>query len=329
MTAQLLPWHVTTYQKLWQSYQADRLSHAVLLTAPMGSGKRRFAAQLGQALLCTKPTDEGQPCGDCHACRLVVAGNHPDLLWLNPPPEKRIINIDQVRQLVVAMTKTAQLSRYKVVIIDPAEAMNIAAANALLKTLEEPTPNTLLVLLSAQPAMLLPTIRSRCQVLSLPPASRDEAERWLQTGQVMASGAAQQQALALTEYRPLLAEQLLGDNGLAERQSITQNLINALENQSDPVQVASELQIDLGQTIEMMQVLVRDILYIKCSGDVQGLLDRADEQKIMALSQRLNVPQLLQYESKLLDYARSLKRNVQLNAGLVAEDICITATQQG
>lgn len=171
------PWQESDRQRLLQL--RSHLPHAVLLSGPKGVGKQALARDWGQALLCENPSAEGAACGQCQACHWFDAGTHPD--WLTLTLEEKEtregevrmateITVDQARQAI----EFAQLSSYRggrrIILIDPADDLNRAAANALLKVLEEPPLNTVFILLSHQVRRLLPTLRSRChrQEIGLP-----------------------------------------------------------------------------------------------------------------------------------------------------------------
>jgi len=144
--------------------------HALLLAGSEGAGIDRMAASLAAGLLCDKPAADGSACGNCSACRLLAAGNHPDLLWLSPADADETvgrkassqIRVEAVRQLIGTLALSPHHGAMRVSVIQPAEAMNAATANALLKVLEEPPPGNVLLLISHRPLRLLPTIRSRC-----------------------------------------------------------------------------------------------------------------------------------------------------------------------
>lgn len=153
---------------LKRSISANRVAHAYLFEGPDGSGRRATALALIQTLFC-KETLNGDGCGICPSCRKVVAGNHPDLQLLMPLPDKRDISIEQIRELQQILSLRPYEANRKACLIEPADRMNEKSANALLKTLEEPPGNAIIVLLTTQADLLLSTIRSRCQHLRFSP----------------------------------------------------------------------------------------------------------------------------------------------------------------
>jgi len=182
--AQDLPsWQTQAWQTL--SARADRgsLPHALLLGGAEGLGKRAFVEAFVRARLCERPR-EGFACGNCRTCALLQAGTHPDRILvtfeLNSEgrPRKEIV-VEQVRALSARLAMATQLGGWQIAVIDPADAMNPAASNALLKTLEEPTASSLILLIADQPWRLPATIRSRCQRVDFASPAREEAEHWL------------------------------------------------------------------------------------------------------------------------------------------------------
>jgi len=159
-----------------------RLAHAYLFLGPAGVGKASVARALAAALNCAQPTEDGDACGTCASCRRLAAGTHPDFLVVSPPESKAQISIDQIRDLR-RLTEYPPLGEgWRVALIKPAEALSVQkdeAANALLKTLEEPPERHLLVLTALGEADLLPTIVSRCHKLALTPLPRDLIEQAL------------------------------------------------------------------------------------------------------------------------------------------------------
>ena len=141
------------------------LSHAYLVTGGGGDSRAAFAGRLAAAYLCE---GDAPPCGRCRACRKVGKGSHPDLSRTAPPPDKAEITVEQIRALRADAYVRPNEGRRKVYVIDPADAMNPAAQNALLKVLEEGPAYAAFLLVSDRPGKLLDTVRSRCELLSLP-----------------------------------------------------------------------------------------------------------------------------------------------------------------
>jgi DNA polymerase-3 subunit delta' len=182
----LLPWQRDAAREALA--RRSSWPHALLLYGPRGIGKRALALNFAQALLCETPQADALACGECPGCRYAMAGQHPDLMRLEllaiDPDTGTLqavetIAIDRVRALTDFVQLTSHRQRAKVAVIAPAERMNVAAANALLKTLEEPPPGTYLILVSAEPGRLPPTILSRCRKLAAPLPAPAEARAWL------------------------------------------------------------------------------------------------------------------------------------------------------
>src|SRR5690554_6066875 len=215
LAEQLLPWCEPQWQRLLQQREADRLPHALLLSGPAGTGKAIFAEVLASLLLCHQPVGNA-PCGHCHSCELHAAGHHPDLVRVSPEAEGKPIKVDQVRVLIDHLHSTAQQGGYRVVIMEPAESLNTSSANALLKILEEPGENTVLILISHQPGQLMPTIRSRCQRIDFTIPSAEQATAWLADTLGLDSDRAHQ-LLRLSHGAPLKARRLYESDMLEQR----------------------------------------------------------------------------------------------------------------
>lgn len=171
------PWLDAPAARFDQAVRRDRVPHAVLVHEDAGAGGDLLAAWLAQRVLCR---DAGErPCGHCIDCRNTAAAQHPDLTITTLTEDSKQIRVDDIRALSAELTLTSHRGGYKVGIVRPADAMNTLAANALLKTLEEPPARTLLILVAAQPYRLPATIRSRCMTLRLPAPSRAATLSWL------------------------------------------------------------------------------------------------------------------------------------------------------
>jgi DNA polymerase III subunit delta' len=164
--------------RLRGAYAARRLPHALLIHEAPGAGGEWLAGWAARMVLCANPAEA--PCGRCASCERAARGQHPDLISVRPLEESTQIRIEQVRELGAELALTAHQGGYKVGILSPADSMNRFAANALLKTLEEPPQGTLLLLIASQPSRLPATILSRCQRLRVRAPERAEAVAWLE-----------------------------------------------------------------------------------------------------------------------------------------------------
>jgi len=195
----MYPWQTDAWAQLQQ--MRERMPHAILFHGPAGTGKAGFIETFAQALLCERVRPDGHACGECASCGWFVQHNHPDYRRVRPEvfeddlpsdeegdgerkskstkaPSKEI-KIEQIRALSDFMNISTHRQGLRVVVLYPAEALNMPASNALLKTLEEPPPGTVFLLSSNSLDRLLPTILSRCRKFALPMPSHDQALAWL------------------------------------------------------------------------------------------------------------------------------------------------------
>ena len=219
-----MPWHDEHWQRLQARRARGAMPHALLLTGPAGLGKRDFMLRLVRGLLCSQPND-GDACGVCRSCQLLAAGTHPDYVSLSfglrkDGVQRSEIVVDQVRELSARLSMSSQFGGWQIVSIDPADAMNTAASNALLKTLEEPSAQTMLLLVADAPWRLPQTIRSRCQRIEFQLPSRDMSLAWLQEQGVKDAAA----ALDAANGNPGLAQQWSTEGALARRQEVRKDL---------------------------------------------------------------------------------------------------------
>ena len=198
------PWQQSFFKRL------SNLPQALLLTGQEGIGKRDLAFALAYRDSCV--ADLESACGQCRSCELNVAGTHPDFFTLMPEAPGKQIKINDVRALRLFTEKTPQYGRHKLVVLGPVESLNVYAANALLKTLEEPSDNTRLVLFSHAVSQVMATIRSRCQVVSLSSPSTTDCSQWLKS---YYPDTDLSQLLSLLPQAPLMAKSLLDDDSFS------------------------------------------------------------------------------------------------------------------
>lgn len=164
--------------RLWHAADTGRLHHCYLFEGPDGVGKATTALRLALYVNCLA---DARPCGACGSCRTILAGTHPDVIrvGLDPTKSTRIVSAEQAREVIGALQLQRHSARRRVVVIDPADALTEEAGNALLKTLEEPPTGTQFVLVTARPAALLQTVRSRSQRVRFGPVPTPDLEAWL------------------------------------------------------------------------------------------------------------------------------------------------------
>lgn len=173
-----LPWQQPHWRRLTEATQAQRLPHALLLAGPAGVGKRVFADALVGYMLCEQRSDAGA-CGHCRGCLQLAAGSHPNRMRLAPEEGKRDIGVDAVREVLARVSVSSHYGAAKLVLVDPADQLTMAAVNALLKTLEEPPPATFFLMVSERPRLLPATLRSRAQLLRFATPPQAQVLPWL------------------------------------------------------------------------------------------------------------------------------------------------------
>jgi DNA polymerase III subunit delta' len=226
------PWLTEHMAALSSSRAANRVPHALLIHESPGAGGEWLAFWVARLLLCTA---DDKPCGLCTSCKNVSEGRHADLMVVQPTEDSKQIRIEQVRDVCAELALTSHQGGYKIGIVSPADTMNRFAANALLKTLEEPTPNTMLILVASQPSRLPATIMSRCQRINIRPPDRAQSIEWLKK----AKGAGDWGAvLDVIGDAPLAAMDLDPAEVAKLNAEVRQTLVDAMNGRVDPVAVA-------------------------------------------------------------------------------------------
>ena len=288
-------WQNTQWQYVMQ--QRAKMPHALLLRGRAGTGKQDFALTIAKTMLCSQAQDLQPACGTCASCNWFNEGTHPDFMLIGPedadnadespkkkPAKKSQVAVAKIRQLIDYLSlSTHQTDSKRVIIIANAELLNGAAANALLKMLEEPPANTLFLLVTSQPQRLLATITSRCQALDMPLPSKPEALAWLAKQPNMAQA---EQWLDLAGGAPLLALQL-AEQGEASTK-IAKNL--ALGAMLDPFACAPLfLSLGMEQAIDCLQKWLFDLLIYKQVVNTHYYAQYANALQALAKSVNLNL----------------------------------------
>ncbi|MCG8905662.1 DNA polymerase III subunit delta' [Pseudomonas sp. DP-17] len=318
--ADIYPWQ----QGLWQQLSSrPRHAHAYLLHGPAGIGKRVLADNLVHFLLCQHP-EGGKACGQCKACLLLAAGTHPDFFLLEPEEPEKPIRVDQVRELVGFVVQTAQLGGRKVVLLEPAEAMNLNAANALLKSLEEPSGDTVLLLISHQPSRLLPTIKSRCVQQACPQPTAEQARDWLANALPGESAEALDELLVLAGGSPLTTLRLQGQNVREQRAQVVEGVKKLLKQQVAPGQLAESWNaVPLPLLFDWFCDWSLLILRYQLARDEEGL-GLADMRKVVQyLAEKSTQPKVLAMQDWLLLQRQKVLNKANLNRALLLEALLV------
>ncbi len=321
MMADVYPWHQATWQLLLQSRTRQAMPHAMIISGLSGIGKTHFTQALSAWLLCPQPTERGA-CGQCKSCQLWQAESHPDYRFLQAQTDEktgktsRVIKVDQVRDVVSFLNKSAQLNGYRVVVIQPADILNTNAANSLLKTLEEPGAKTAIILLTDQPLALLPTIRSRCQhfVLSVP--SVLQAQAWLAPQLKQPDQAAL--LLRLSENAPLAALALQDAPWFGLRQELAQQLVAVAQHKQSALQASQQWLKNLKaeELLLVLQLLLADTLFVALGQD--NAIKNTDLLPIISiLANQLSVTRLIELHRDCVESQRLVSANIQ--AGLLLD----------
>lgn len=301
---ELMPWLKDDWQQLMQRHHQHGLPHATLFTGSEGFGKRQLAYKLAFYLLCQDGNKSDQACGQCHSCKLMAAGTHPDYWVCDQEAKGKQIKVDSVRSLNDFLAKTPQISTCQVVQIFPVEAMNVNASNALLKTLEEPSGESYLLLISERLGSVLPTIRSRTQRVSIQPPEQVAAAQWLQQqhGIELDRG---RQALTQNAGGPLKALQWLND-GQAEQDALCAELMMQWLQKHDLQKVSSQLaKMDVDILLNWWLKLSLDILKCGMTGTVSHV-SHPDSEWVQQLTATASKLKLLTLQSKLQEIISKL-----------------------
>ena len=318
MTEAPYPWQMRQWRQLQQQIAQGRLPHALLLSGMRGLGKIDFAVSLIQSILCDRPTGEGRACDLCRSCSLLKAGTHPDFIRVQPEASGKPIRIDAVREVIEFLTLSPSLRGRRIVLVDAADALNVNAANSLLKTLEEPAPSALLILVSERPNSLPATVRSRCQLLRFNVPNGSEASVWLTDR--LTDGNLTDVVLARAGGAPLAALHFTNEEALNQRHTLIDCLNQLSEARLDPGAVV-DAHTDLinSNLLDTLSSWLRDLIRVGHGTDIRENPDY--EKVLLARRERLDLPKLFE----CLDQAQRLRDLLGngLNAALQFEALLI------
>lgn len=315
------PWQSSQWQQLQAACAQGRLSHALLLTGPEGIGLEQFVYSLSARLLCMEQHLKQTACGTCKSCILFQAGTHPDMYNIQAEAKGKQIKVDAIRELIEHICIKSQYGQYKLAIINPAEAMNRSAANSLLKTLEEPPPLTLLVLLSSQAALLPATIRSRCQRIHFPASYDTDTQEWLRS-RLKDQEISAADLLTMAHGAPLKALELLQSDGLLHQQTLLEDLHNLRLRRCDPIKTAEKwLSLDATQVIRYLL----DFFYVMSQQKLGAPVNNSTVHRhLQRIIKGLDLLQLINCYDILLRHYYAVTGPISLNKQGLLEDFIVS-----
>lgn len=315
--SELLPWHQLHWQRLTQRF--PQLPHAVLLSGMAGTGKRQFADQLSAWLLCLNRS-AAKACGVCASCQWLKADTHPGLLYISPEVDAKgkksqFIKIDQIRQLMPFVQQTGE--NWRVVIVEPAESLNIAAANALLKTLEEPGQKVLLILVADQVLQLPATIRSRLQQYPVGLVQQQQAIDYV-VEHIKVPVSQAQLLLALSGGAPLSAIALNEQEAFLARQDWLSDFRCLLSGSLAPMTISGVWQkrLNVWQWLDMQEWMLRDLIAVQLQQPV-----RQTDLDFSPFRQKLSLEGLFAMQQQILRSKQYQNQNIQ--AALIYDNLII------
>lgn len=312
------PWQAELWQGFCDNVQRARVPHAILLHGVEGVGVESLALSMARYLLC-QSTLEDVACGRCRSCQLLHVGTHPDLFFLKREEDAAQIKVDQVRECVGFVSKTPYANGPKVVLVEHADAMNVNAANALLKSLEEPQGQTVFILTTNRTSAILPTIRSRCRALTVNIPSTEAAQAWLSE-----QGLGEQYHLLVQSGgAPVLVKQWLESDFLDIQKQVHESLLALLSHQSGAVQIGVKWQkLALDTVVELqLQVLEASIKSKYKLGATAGSEEASSS--IFSILDRIHETYLFRLRDKLVSKLTVLRSSANLNAAMASEELAM------
>jgi DNA polymerase-3 subunit delta' len=308
MKHEIYPWQSKQWENITKQCFDETLPHAFLFTGLKGIGKLHFAHCLVAFLLCERKKD-AHACGECKQCKLIKAQTHSDFRIAEPEEGSSIIKVDAIRSLVEFFTLSSMQGGLKIAVLSPAEALNHNAANALLKTLEEPAGQSIIILISHASGKLLPTIRSRCQVVDFDTPKQQQAHKWLantlaEEGGISPTDSDIAALLSLSSNAPLRAKEYFEINALNENNRMLDEMGSMLKNDCIVTTVSARWDDDifslrLAWTIRWLEL----ILKLKMTGDTKSVQGLHGEKMIQYLADKSSEFQLLAlYRDSLKQY---------------------------
>ncbi|SIN80644.1 DNA polymerase III subunit delta' [Salinivibrio sp. ES.052] len=307
----VFPWFEPVWAHWQQLLSSARFPHAVLLSAPPGSGRRAMASQLAKVRLCKSQTDNA--CGHCHSCQLFDAGNHPDLHWLAPEKTGKQIGIDAIRKVQRQAIETSQLGGARFIVIERVESLGEAAANALLKSLEEPPAGCYFVLLTDSLDSLLATIISRCSVWKAPQPDGESAKYWIEQA---LKCSVPDHAVGLFRGAPLAARDFVASGGLEHHHAVINGFTTYVKTHVGLFDTLAVLTSHYPASLDWLSYFLLDVLKWR-QGAQHAIVHSYHHQQVADVANLMGTQQTHMALRQLHQLQRQLQTHTGLNTELV------------
>jgi len=316
------PWQIDLWQHLLKQKKQNRLSFPFLFYGPYGLGKVHLSLAFAASLLCDDASSEAA-CGVCQSCFWCEAQAHPDFFHLMPEAPSKAVKVDQLRDLIASLEKTAHRSIYQVAVIESIENMNHSAANALLKTLEEPLENVVIVLIANALNTLPSTMISRCQQIRFSPVSgNNQIIQWM--SQRVSADFDFQLLLKLSEGAPLRALEYIESGYFELRNQVVQHLLEIQRRSASPIAVAAlYLNHNLSLVLLIMMSLLADVLRLQHVVHMSVLSHSDCKVALQFLAKAHNRIKIHDYFQFCQHVLAAVKSGVSINTQLMLENIWI------
>ncbi len=315
------PWLESAWQALTRALAADRLAHAYLIAGRPGLGKLALAQAMLKLCLCEQPSAM-QACGSCRSCLLYEAGNHPDLRILQPEEDRKTIVIDQVRELISFYTLKSHYGGRKLALIAPADSMNQAAANSLLKILEEPPAGAMLLLVADRPGLLPATIVSRCQRLAVSLPDWDARAAWL----ALAGESSASDDEVVLHGAPLAIRDQLAGTRSRLLNDVIEDLAAALRGRWDALSAAARYgDIELPRYLDALEAIVQAAILLADDITPAHLRLPPDARRqLQEISDKLNSKRLFLFLDAIAEARAAAQRSSGVRSAELVEHLMMS-----
>ncbi|MCO4837849.1 MAG: DNA polymerase III subunit delta' [Oceanospirillaceae bacterium] len=317
------PWQTQQWSQLQKMIQQQHLPHALIVGGVPGLGKLSFVNALVATLLCQNKIDNNA-CGHCKSCQLLAANSHPDFKLLQPAEAGKAILVDQVRNIQHSLATTAQQGGARVVVINGACDLNLNSANALLKQLEEPGDHSYFLLIHQWPKVVLPTVRSRCQLLEMAKPTSEQGLTWLQ--QQLSDNEltieATESLLQLANGAPLKALELYASKAQDLRHQMLVELTAILRGQKSTIEVAQSWQKKpLVPMLNWWIEWLNDLVKLKMTQEVSQVSNKDIVKLLQAVAKRSDIVAIYALLENLIQQLNFINQRRNLNPQLVCEEL--------